>query len=105
MSVRRNATLLLFILLNAVAASAQTISIVPVATAQVNDRLYTTTLAFRNDGTQEALCDVIYALPHDRRGGTLRGRYTLPPQGAPQVELNALSEAATTHGAMELENR
>lgn len=98
MFVRRAAMLPLLLFLS-LAASAQTISIVPVATAQVDDRLYTTTLAFRNDGKQEALCEVIYALPHDAKGGTLRGRYTLPPGGAPQVELKALSEAAAVGSA------
>lgn len=94
MYLRRTAALSLFLFGCALGASAQTISIVPVATAQVEDRIFTTTLALRNDGKQEASCTVIYALPHDPRGGTLRGRYTLPPGGAPQVELNAFSEGA-----------
>jgi RHS repeat-associated protein len=93
MYFRRGVTLLLLIL-GALAASAQSISIVPVATAQVRDRLYTTTLAFRNDGRQDAVCDVFYALPNDPKGGALRGRYTLPAGGAPQIELNAFSEAS-----------
>ena len=94
MYVRRRVTLFLFVVLGALTASAQTISIVPVATAQVRDRLNTTTLAFRNDGRQEAVCDVFYALPNDPKGGALRGRYTLPAGGVPQIELNAFSEAA-----------
>ena len=87
-------TSVLLLLLSALAASAQSISIVPVASAQVRDRIYTTTLALRNDGRQDALCDVFYALPNDPKGGALRGRYTLPAGGAPQIELNAFSEVA-----------
>ncbi|MHB0968392.1 MAG: RHS repeat-associated core domain-containing protein [Thermoanaerobaculia bacterium] len=64
--------------------------VVPVATAKIKDRVYTTTLALRNDGQQDVSCEAIYAVPNDSKNGTLRATYTVPRGGRPQVEEDLL---------------
>ncbi|HYH05697.1 MAG TPA: RHS repeat-associated core domain-containing protein [Thermoanaerobaculia bacterium] len=66
--------------------------IVPVVTAKVNDRIYSTTVALRNDSAHDVGCEAIYAVPNDPKGGTLRSRYTVPRGGRPHVEEDVLME-------------
>lgn len=66
--------------------------VVPVVTAKVKDRIYSTTLALRNDGDHDVDCEAIYAVPNDPRGGTLRSRYTVPSGGRPHVEEDVLMQ-------------
>ena len=81
-------------LLIVLSASAQnTVYVVPVATAQVNTRIYTTTLALRNDARSDASCEAIYAVPNDPDGGTFRARYDIGAGDAPHVERDVLIEA------------
>lgn len=74
------------------AASEQHAYVAPVVTAKVKDRIYTTTLALRNEGTEDVECEAIYAIPNDPKGGTLRSRYTVPHGGRPHVEEDVLME-------------
>ncbi|MHB0970791.1 MAG: hypothetical protein ACYC7A_21935 [Thermoanaerobaculia bacterium] len=66
--------------------------VVPVVTAQVKNRVYTTTLALRNDGDHDVACEAIYAVSNDPKGGTLRATYTVPRGGRPHVEEDVLME-------------
>jgi RHS repeat-associated protein len=66
--------------------------VVPVATARLNDRIYSTTLAFRNEGSLPARCEAIYAVPNDPKGGTLRATYEIAPGAAPLVEEDVLRD-------------
>ena len=75
--------------------------IVPVVTAQVKGRIYSTTLALRNDGQQDVACETIYAIPNDPKGGTLRATYTVPRGGRPHVEEDVLVEVGAV-GTMRL---
>lgn len=72
--------------------AAQTAYVIPVASAHGNGRLYTTTLALRNDGARDAQCESIYAIPNDAKGGTLRATYAVPAGGHPQVDEDVLRE-------------
>jgi len=75
--------------------------VVPVVTAKVKDRTYSTTLALRNDGAQDVSCEAIYAFPNDPKGGTLRASYTVPRGGRPRVEEDVLFEVGAV-GTMRL---
>lgn len=75
--------------------------VVPVVTAKVKDRIYSTTLALRNDGTSDVACEAIYAVPNDPKGGTLRASYTVPRGGRPHVEEDVLMEVGAV-GTMRL---
>jgi hypothetical protein len=66
--------------------------VVPVATARLKDRLYSTTLAFHNEGSLPARCEAIYAVPNDPKGGTLRTTYEISAGGAPLVEEDVLRD-------------
>lgn len=66
--------------------------VTPVATARVNDRVYSTTTAFRNEGALDVSCEAIYAVPRDPNGGTLRATYEIPA-GKTLVEEDTLMEA------------
>lgn len=67
--------------------------VIPVVTAEVNGRVYTTTFSAQNRGTQDATCEAIYAVPNDPKGGTLRAMYTVPAGGTPVVEEDLLLAA------------
>lgn len=86
------AAALLLLIADSVAAAEQHAYVVPVVTAKVKDRIYSTTLALRNDGAENVDCEAIYAVPNDPRGGTLRSRYTVPHGGRPHVEEDVLME-------------
>jgi RHS repeat-associated protein len=77
---------------SALSAAEQYTYVVPVVTAKVKERVYSTTLALRNDGAADVDCQAIYAVPNDPKGGTLRSRYTVPRGGRPQVEEDVLME-------------
>jgi len=66
--------------------------VVPVATARLKDRIYSTTLAFHNEGSLPARCEAIYAVPDDPKRGTLRATYELAAGGAPLVEEDVLRD-------------
>jgi len=66
--------------------------VVPVATARLKDRIYSTTLAFHNEGSLPARCEAIYAVPNDPKGGTLRTTYEIAAGGAPLVEEDVLRD-------------
>lgn len=66
--------------------------VVPVATARLKDRIYSTTLAFHNEGSLLARCEAIYAVPNDPKGGTLRATYEIAAGGAPLVEEDVLRD-------------
>ena len=66
--------------------------VTPVATAQVNGRLYSTTTAIRNDGRAGVSCEAIYAVPNASGGGTLRAKYEVSV-GETLVEHDTLMEA------------
>jgi RHS repeat-associated protein len=66
--------------------------VVPVATARLKDRIYSTTLAFHNEGSLPARCEAIYAVPNDPKGGTLRATYEIAAGGAPLVEEDVLRD-------------
>ena len=76
----------------AATASASTY-VVPIASAKAKDRLYTTTLALRNDGARDATCEAVYAIPNDPKGGAFRASYAVPAGGTPQIEEDLLAEA------------
>lgn len=73
----------------------------PVVTAKVRERVFTTTLALRNDGREDATCEASYAVPNDPNGGTLRTTYTVPAGGRPRVEEDLLMEVGAV-GTMRL---
>jgi RHS repeat-associated protein len=75
--------------------------VVPVATALVKGRVYSTTLALRNDGQEDVTCEAIYAVPNDPKGGTLRATYTVPQGGRPHIEEDVLMQVGAV-GTMRL---
>jgi RHS repeat-associated protein len=77
---------------NVVSTAESPAYVVPVVTAEVKDRIYSTTLALRNDGQEDVTCESIYAVPNDPKGGTLRATYTVPRGGRPHVEEDVLME-------------
>jgi RHS repeat-associated protein len=66
--------------------------VVPVATARLKDRIYSSTIAFHNEGSLPARCEAIYAVPNDPKGGTLRTTYEIAAGGAPLVEEDVLRD-------------
>lgn len=67
----------LFVLLVCLCVCAEVVAsspayVVPVVTARIKDRVYSTTLALRNDADSDVVCEAIYAVPNDPKGGTLR---------------------------------
>jgi RHS repeat-associated protein len=76
--------------------------VIPVATARLKERVYTTTLALRNDGQKDAQCEAIYAIPNDPKGGTLRAKYMVPAGGQPRVDEDVLRQAGVA-GTMRLD--
>ena len=79
-------------LLLAASSLRATTLITPVATAKVNDRVFTTTTALRNAGAREVTCNAAFTVPNDPHGRTLRATYTMQP-GETQVEEATLREA------------
>lgn len=86
------AAALLLLIGGAATAAEHHAYVVPIVTAKVKDRIYSTTLALRNDGAEDVECEAIYAVPNDPKGGTLRSRYTVPHGGRPHVEEDVLME-------------
>lgn len=74
--------------------------VVPIATAKVKDRVYSTTLGFKNSSTAAVQCEAIYAVPNDPKGGTLRATYEIAP-GKTVVEEDTLMEVGAL-GTMRL---
>lgn len=83
------------------AAASSPAYVVPVVTARVKDRIYSTTLALRNDSDRDVACEAIYAVPNDPKGGTLRATYSVPRGGRPHVEEDVLLEVGAV-GTMRL---
>jgi RHS repeat-associated protein len=50
----------------------------PVATVRIRDRVYSTTMAIRNDSQRDVSCDAIYSGPRIGGSETLRARYEIP---------------------------
>jgi len=66
--------------------------VLPVATAKVKERVYTTTVALQNRNDHDVTCEFIYAIPRDARGGTLRSQERVPA-GQTRVFEDVLKEA------------
>lgn len=101
MSRIRISVLICILSANVLTAAEPFAYVVPVVTARVRDRIYSTTLALRNDGQQDVSCEAIYAVPNDAKGGTLRATYNVPRGGRPQVEEDVLMEVGAV-GTMRL---
>src|SRR5437764_269971 len=73
------------------ASLADTAHVLPVATAKVKERVYSTTIAIKNPTDHDVACEFIYAKPHDPKGGTMRSQETIPG-GKTQVYEDMLIE-------------
>jgi RHS repeat-associated protein len=74
-------------------AAAATSYVIPVVSARVHDRVYTTTLALRNDGPADVTCESVYAVPNDPTGKVFQATIRLPAGEPPHVEEDLLSGA------------
>src|SRR5882672_8113154 len=74
-------------------SSPANVHITPVVSASTDDRAYTTTTAFRNDGPENVQCESVYSIPNDPNHGSLRGNYVIN-SGEVLVEEDTLMAAA-----------
>ena len=79
------------LVLCASASRADNTYVLPLATAIVKDRVYSTTIAIRNPTDHDVPCEFIYTKSHDPKTGTIRSRETIPA-GKTQVHEDFLIE-------------